>query len=552
MSRPLVAAIFALTATPALADLTAEEVLADHLNLLGGYGLIDMATTATAEAPDGLTVAGFVGRYEDDDSSVEILTPGMSLTEQTDGSVRIAYADSLPITINVDAKDEDPVSLTLVLNTVGLTHHVSGNPNDIQHDIAFDTLSVGDVIVDPPKAVEELNLSADIAIAGFASTIRLTNDTPARRSVDLDVAGLRMVMSMLLPADINIDTPGTTYDAVGNGETDLTFALTDLSTRIGYLDGTLPRHSMTTTLGQIQWDQSSVMTGEAGGIDMSLNGRDMAISYDVEMDFEAMEDDFLQALLDGQTMSGALNFAGLDYDFGISTPEGTFASATSSGASENRFSLSENGAVFFSDSVASVVDMGGPALGLPITSLGYSVGRALIDLAIPMTPSDDPQPFHFRMALEDVSTDDAIWNIFDPERRLSRAPASLAFDLDGTTVVEENPFTNDPDVPFRDTEARLNDFRLSIAGAEVTGDGSVIDTSTDGVPSGIGELNMTLTGVNTLIDTLVDMGLLPNEQAMGARMGLSLIARPDGDDRLISKIEVNEEGQIFANGQRLK
>jgi len=62
-----------------------------------------------------------------------------------------------------------------------------------------------------------------------------------------------------------------------------------------------------------------------------------------------------------------------------------------------------------------------------------------------------------------------------------------------------------------------------------------------------------LTGGNTLLDTLVDMGLVPSEQAMGARMMLGVVARPgDGEDTLVSEIEVNEEGQIFANGQRIK
>jgi hypothetical protein len=39
---------------------------------------------------------------------------------------------------------------------------------------------------------------------------------------------------------------------------------------------------------------------------------------------------------------------------------------------------------------------------------------------------------------------------------------------------------------------------------------------------------------------------------MGARMMMGLFAVPAGDDVLTSVIEVNEQGHVLANGQRLK
>ena len=61
-------------------------------------------------------------------------------------------------------------------------------------------------------------------------------------------------------------------------------------------------------------------------------------------------------------------------------------------------------------------------------------------------------------------------------------------------------------------------------------------------------------GVNGLLDNLVAMGLLPDEEAMGARMAMGMFARPGGEeDTLVSKIEVDgETGQVLANGQRLR
>jgi hypothetical protein len=74
-----------------------------------------------------------------------------------------------------------------------------------------------------------------------------------------------------------------------------------------------------------------------------------------------------------------------------------------------------------------------------------------------------------------------------------------------------------------------------------------------GMPAPDGSVDLKLAGGNGLIDKLVTMGLLPQEQAMGARRMMGLFARPgDGPDNLVSKIEVKKEGSIFANGQQIK
>jgi hypothetical protein len=68
-----------------------------------------------------------------------------------------------------------------------------------------------------------------------------------------------------------------------------------------------------------------------------------------------------------------------------------------------------------------------------------------------------------------------------------------------------------------------------------------------------GTINLMLVGGNGLLDTLVSMGLVPEDQAMGARMMLGLFARPgDGADTLVSEITFQEDGAILANGQRIR
>ena len=54
------------------------------------------------------------------------------------------------------------------------------------------------------------------------------------------------------------------------------------------------------------------------------------------------------------------------------------------------------------------------------------------------------------------------------------------------------------------------------------------------------------------MDRLVQMGLLPAEQAGMARMMMGMFTQPVGDDMLSSRIEINEAGHILANGQRIQ
>lgn len=65
-------------------------------------------------------------------------------------------------------------------------------------------------------------------------------------------------------------------------------------------------------------------------------------------------------------------------------------------------------------------------------------------------------------------------------------------------------------------------------------------------------MTVNVKGANALIDKLIAMGLLPEDQAMMGRMMMGMFATPTGDDELTSKIEVNDEGHLIANGQRLQ
>jgi hypothetical protein len=95
-------------------------------------------------------------------------------------------------------------------------------------------------------------------------------------------------------------------------------------------------------------------------------------------------------------------------------------------------------------------------------------------------------------------------------------------------------------------------------GARFEGSGDLTLDNTDkttfpGFPKPVGSISFTLDGANALIDKLVSMGLIPADQAMMPRMMMGMITVPnDGPDSLKSTIDLTADGQVLANGQRIK
>ena len=73
-----------------------------------------------------------------------------------------------------------------------------------------------------------------------------------------------------------------------------------------------------------------------------------------------------------------------------------------------------------------------------------------------------------------------------------------------------------------------------------------------GTPAPTGTINVTINGVNKRIDTLIAMGLLRDDRAIGTRMMLGMFIRPgSAPDEVTSAMELRA-GDLFADGQQLQ
>ena len=72
------------------------------------------------------------------------------------------------------------------------------------------------------------------------------------------------------------------------------------------------------------------------------------------------------------------------------------------------------------------------------------------------------------------------------------------------------------------------------------------------MPEPTGKIDVTITGVNKLVDNLIALGLLPSDEAMGFRMMLGLFTRPGGAPDMVTSAIEFRDGGIFANGMPLQ
>jgi hypothetical protein len=117
--------------------------------------------------------------------------------------------------------------------------------------------------------------------------------------------------------------------------------------------------------------------------------------------------------------------------------------------------------------------------------------------------------------------------------------------------------TEVPEMPVLLHSADLTQLLLKFVGAEAAATGALTFDNTDlatweGFPTPTGKINANMKGVNELLDRLVQIGLLPEDQLMTARMMLAMFAKPGaGPGELVSEVEFKDKG-LLINGQKIR
>lgn len=482
----------------ALADVTAAEVWDSWKEYAESIGQSIEVGSETSDSGT-LTLRDVKIGMEVPDASMSGTLEMLELRERGDGTVMITMSQDYPLAVSMNPPDGEALDLGLVIRQDGMALIASGGDGEISYDYT----------------ASELSVDVDSMFVGGQ------NVAPT----------IRFVMS-------NLD--GNYGMAAGD---------------VRRIDSAMTAGAMTVDVDFVDPKSGAqmVMTGTVEQLS-SESAATLPMVIDMEDPSWVFGDDF------GAT--GSISTGAADYTMTMDDGTDRFAATGGSDSSTLQFSLLDSVVSYGGTSTGMEYRLSGSQIPFPEVAIGME--ETEFDLTMPLKKTEDPADFGLLTKIVGLTVSDEIWSMFDPGQVLPRDAATAIIDVSGKLKWLIN--FGDPEAMGSMDEAppaelyalTINDITLSLAGALVEGQGDFTfdptDTVTfDGMPAPTGQIDFTIVGVNGLMDKLIQMGLLPQDQAMGARMMLGLFARPgDGPDTLVSKIEVNGDGTVFANGQQLQ
>ena len=495
--RGSVALAAALAATGAQANLSADEVWAAWQAYSATSGSVTQATLSRDGAT--LTASDVVISSDADEVEVAVRVDRIDMTEQADGTVAVTMSDTYSMEVTGDFGQR----LVASIRQPGMSLTVSASDTGLNHAIAAPEVTIRLEELSGPDAPDALEMSVSaLGVAGFYDIPR-------------DPGGPFSSLISIGAANAKLDARD------GSDVIDIDYAATGLRMSFG-----------------------------ASGLD-------------------------LMEMVEAGDMAGALS-AGLGFDLGLAYDTLRYgfemtefgernAASGSSMSGESRFVLDDTQLSFRTTSRNAELSVSGSEIPLP--EVGMSAAQIAYGFMVPTSGAPTPQGVELLVRLVDVVLPDDVWAMADPSGELPRGPATVILDLLGSVNLPSDLFSMEtmfgymmggPMEAVQPVSLDVRELQVRAGGAELTGIGSFtfdpddLDTF-DGLPRPEGTLDLALSGGNALLDTLVGMGIIPEDQAMAARMVLALFARPgEGPDQLLSTLEVREDGSVFANGMRIQ
>ncbi|MEL7115342.1 MAG: DUF2125 domain-containing protein [Pseudomonadota bacterium] len=504
-------AVFIAMTGVAEADVTAREVW-DNMSSFYAAAGYEIEPGAVTEASGTVTVSGlainFPNPYADLQDEVEIdidiEIADIVLTEMGDGTVEVAVPDTYALVVSVAPDGDDEGRFGMTIDQTGMSILASGEPDLVTYTIAAPRVAATlDTIEVPDASITNEEINAVIGIDNVAGTYTVGSGDASTLAMNLTADGTDFTVAAQEPGG-------------GNGRFDMNIAYSGIT-----------------------WaSTANIAQGDKPG-------------------------DMTSMLRAGMTSSTELTHAGGGYSVDFMDDSDSFAMNGLAGSGAASIAMDAEGLSYRLSNTDMTLNVSGSEIPLPEVAIA-AAGTAF-GVTMPVLASETEQDIGLTVRLEGLSVSDMIWGMIDPAGELPRDPANVILELAGKgnwfldimdpTATAEFSGGMPGDVKSMD----INELEVSVVGASLTGTGgftfNMEDFSTFApFPAATGVVDLQLDGANALIDKLISMGLLPSEQAMGARMMMGLFARPgDGPDSLVSRIELDgESGAISANGQRLR
>ncbi|MDO6591987.1 MULTISPECIES: DUF2125 domain-containing protein [Rhodobacterales] len=476
------------------ADVTAQEVWDSWQEQMGMFAAADITVGSEEMSGDTLVVSGLSVSTAAPEISTSYTIDEIRFSEDGDNVV-ITMSESYPITFS----PESNVEINLEATNSGLEMIVSGDVDAMNYEMTADSIAIA--LKDVVDGDMTFTGDAQIVLNDLSGNYTTVKDALMTVDYDMAIASMDMLVDIQLPG--------------GNGE---------------YITG--------------------------GGKIMGMN-LDATVAMPLDADFENPE----MLFADGFAVNGGYTVESADYIFDVNADGDQLAGSATMGTADFAISAS-NAAIVYDVSAKDVaISATGSEVPFPIE---LSFAEYGIGFEMPLGKSDAPEDFRMSIDLIDMAINEMIWGMIDPGNILPRDPATLQIGLSGTAqpmINMMNPEEQDSleygELPFELNTLSLDTLNVSVAGAAVTGSGDFTFDPTDTqtfapMPRPEGEAAIKVNGLNQLIDNLIAMGLVPEEQVMGPRMMIGMFAQTTGEDQLETSLEVNGEGHVLVNGQRVK
>ena len=498
----LMSAVLIWLASPSWAELSVDQVWDDIVKRTKSLGY---KVSTIQSRSDGILVLSELNlRHDnlDEGYSVNVNLGDMQLVLNNDGSVMVSPSKNIVWDFLLPNTARDTMTFKLIQKTKGLSIVASGAVGQITYDYSAEHIdAVFDEFAVQGDMMKSDEADLRISLIDVVGKSKVTGDALLETLSSFSARNINF-MGRFAPKTEPYE--GTWKTRLSN----VSFASTGQVP-----DGvSLQDISLALSAG---YNNSSVFGYEAGETDVSFNS--------------GSEDLIFKSSSAGVTASNTMSISGLK-------------------------STSEIRSMKFAGS--------GDLLPLPVKAM---LGSLEYGLDMPVMPRPEQQVFGLKLELNELSMSESVWKTFDPLNDLPHDPLSLKLDIEGAMLLLIDFLGSDM------SKSDLNDF-IKIAqiaslsfksllfsgfGAEVLAQGDFEFDNQDlktfgGIPRPEGWAKVKLMGMNGFLEKVAKIGLIGSQQAMGAKMAMGMFALPIGDDMMQAKVEIDKNGGIFANGQKLR
>ena len=428
-----------------------------------------MSAESVVPGDGSLTLTGFTSAFTDGEVSTVGRVEEIVMTENDDGTVSIEISDVYAVTISfVDLPDTPPVNIGINLVAPDLVMTASGEVGARIYDYSAPRITIEDGEIsggDGPPPIIDLMIGMEEVTASYQ--IDGTNPENLAYDSTTTIGGIAGALDVTPPPD-------------EEGRLKLTFSM-------GAIDAT--------------------GAGQLGNL-IELAGNPDAVPSDFDL-------------------QGDITYDSASFDLTFEHPTDAFNVFASNRGGQVRSVFSDSEIDYRITTTGSANPFRQPRPAGADRTTRSPARKSRFACRLPQRPSRSRCRRASPSRISPPALRSGRWPIRRRTFRATRSPSSA--DLSGTVQVLADVMSMDPTTmdgpPGELREMSLNELRISVGGATLTGDGSA--TFEPGpVPVPVGSVDLQLSGGNALLDTLQGMGIVPIEQLAMVRGLLGAFARP--------------------------